>query len=284
MSRSSPGVGRVVSIINFIADHPGQSFTLTDIVRALRLSRATCHALLGGLVEAGYLFRASDKSYVLGPALIAMGETAKAHFSATQVAQPEMRLLADRYDAICALCTLEGGDAVIVERASAYSHVGNATVRGAHLPLLAQFASVFFTWSSTTDITTWLDALDPAPRQDQRDALFEGVDVLRTRGFGVAVRSESSASIVSSMEREASWTTLDSSMQPLFAIDPDADYLPAYVQAPIYDARRGVPFVIALSGFKNRLTGREVEAAGAHVREACDRISTFVARIPPDML
>ncbi|MET0365578.1 MAG: MarR family transcriptional regulator [Sphingobium sp.] len=284
MSRSSPGVGRVVSIINFIADHPGQSFTLTDIVRALRLSRATCHALLGGLVEAGYLFRASDKSYVLGPALIAMGETAKAHFSATQVAQPEMRLLADRYDAICALCALEGGDAVIVERASAYSHVGNATVRGARLPLLAQFASVFFTWTTMTEVNAWLDALAPAPRQDQRDALFEGIDILRARGFGVAVRSDSTTSIVSSMEREASWTTLDASMQPLFAIDPDGEYLPAYIQAPIYDSRRRVPFVIALSGFKSRLTGREVEAIGTHVRETCDRLSTFIAHIPPDML
>ncbi|MFT3964589.1 MAG: helix-turn-helix domain-containing protein [Sphingobium sp.] len=284
MSRSSPGVGRVVSIINFIADHPGQSFTLTDIVRALRLSRATCHALLGGLVEAGYLFRASDKSYVLGPALIAMGETAQAHFSAKQVAQPEMRALADRHDAICALCSLEGGDAVIVDRAAAYSHVGNATVRGAHLPLLAQFASIFFLWSSTTDVQAWLDALDPPARPDQCEAMLRGIDVIRERGYGVAVRREASNDILSSLEREASWSLLDRTMYPLFEIDPDGDYLPAYVQAPIYDARRRVPFVLALSGFKNRMPGREVEAIGAHVRETCERLSTFVARIPPGIL
>ncbi|HEX7852784.1 MAG TPA: MarR family transcriptional regulator [Sphingobium sp.] len=284
MSRSSPGVGRVVSIINFIADHPGQSFTLTDIVRALRLSRATCHALLGGLVEAGYLFRASDKSYVLGPALIAMGETAKANFSASQVAQPEMRALADRYDAICALCCLEGYDAVIRDRASAYSHVGHATVRGAHLPLLAQFASVFFVWSSTTDVNAWLDAHEVVPRPEQREAMSKGIDVIRQQGFGVAVRTDDAPGIVSSLEREAGVQMLEKSMVPLFEIDPDADYLPSYVQAPIYDSRRRVPYVIALSGFKSHVTGRELVEIGAAVRETCERLSTFVSRIPPDVV
>eukprot|EP00456_Euglypha_rotunda_P003034 TRINITY_DN105420_c0_g2_i1.p2 TRINITY_DN105420_c0_g2~~TRINITY_DN105420_c0_g2_i1.p2 ORF type:complete len:111 (-),score=19.28 TRINITY_DN105420_c0_g2_i1:10-342(-) len=57
MARSSPGVKRIVSILNFFADHPEQAFTLTDLVRALKLSRATCHALLTGLVESGYLYR-----------------------------------------------------------------------------------------------------------------------------------------------------------------------------------------------------------------------------------
>src|SRR3546814_12729356 len=69
MARTSPGVQRIVSILNFFADHPEQSFTLTDLVRALKLSRATCHALLTGLVEAGYLDRSHDKSFVLGATL-----------------------------------------------------------------------------------------------------------------------------------------------------------------------------------------------------------------------
>jgi DNA-binding IclR family transcriptional regulator len=280
MTRSSPGVGRVVSILNFIADHPGQSFTLTDIVRALRLSRATCHALLGGLVEAGYLFRASDKSYVLGPALIAMGETAKANFSPTQVAQPEMRVLADRYDAMCALCALRGNDAVIVERAAALSHVGNATVRGAQLPLLAQYASIFFIWSSTTDVDAWLDALDPAPATEAREAMLVGIQFLRKHGFGVSVRSTADPGIVSSFDRSAGIEALNKHMAPLFEIDPDGDYLPGYIQAPVYDARRRVLLAIALTGFKTRLTGREVMAIGEDVRATCERLSAFTSRIP----
>ena len=102
MARSSPGVQRVAAILNFIVDHPGQAFTLTDLVRALKLSRATCHALLTGLVEVGYLYRASDKNYMLGPALVAIGKIALEHASPLQVAQPEMRVLADEFDTMCA--------------------------------------------------------------------------------------------------------------------------------------------------------------------------------------
>src|ERR1700740_1652704 len=90
MARSSPGVRRVAAILNFIADHPGQAFTLTDLIRALKFSRATCHALLTGLVEVVYLYRASDKQYVLGPALVAIGRNAVEHASPVQIVQPEM--------------------------------------------------------------------------------------------------------------------------------------------------------------------------------------------------
>ena len=88
MPRFSPSVQRVVAVLNLFADHPDQAFTLTDIVRTLKLSRATCHGLLLSLVEAGYLYRTTDKSYVLGAALLHVGEMAKTHFSPLKVALP----------------------------------------------------------------------------------------------------------------------------------------------------------------------------------------------------
>src|SRR3546814_14669821 len=101
MARTSPGVQRIVSILNFFADHPEQSFTLTDLVRALKLRRATCHALLPGLAEAGYLYRRHDKSSLLGPTLAEIGRIADPHSSPPQIAQPEMRALTDAFDAGC---------------------------------------------------------------------------------------------------------------------------------------------------------------------------------------
>src|SRR6201996_6559690 len=98
MSQSSPSVDRVVSVLNFFAEHPGQAFSFTDIVRSLKLGRATCHALLTSLVDARYLFRNSDKSYVIGPALVELGQIAKEHFSPLQAAQSEMRDIADEFD------------------------------------------------------------------------------------------------------------------------------------------------------------------------------------------
>ena len=116
-------MARVAAILNFIADHPGQAFALTDLVRALKLSRATCHALLTGLVDVGYLYRTTDKTYVLGPALAAIGRTAAEHFSPLQVAQPEMRSLADEFDIVCGAYFLEGDTIHLRERAASLSHV-----------------------------------------------------------------------------------------------------------------------------------------------------------------
>lgn len=279
MTRSSPGVGRVVSILNFIADHPGQSFTLTDLVRALRLSRATCHGLLAGLVDAGYLYRSNDKSYLLGPALIAMGEIAKEHFSPLQVTQPEMRALADEYDATCAACFLEGTDVVIKDRAAAMSHVGSSTLRGAQ-PLLAQFASVFFVWSPPEEVKAWLDSLDSAPRKDKREAMLKGIEFIREHGYGISVRTEEWREAKSFPDQRPTWEMLNTSMYPVFELDPDADYNLAYVEAPVYDSRRQVAFVIALTGYKGSYKGSDVVRIGERVREACDRISSFISRIP----
>ena len=282
MARSSPAVGRVVAILNFIADHPGQSFTLTDLVRALRLSRATCHGLLTGLVEAGYLYRSNDKSYLLGPALIAMGEVAKAHFSPMQVTQPEMRALADEYDALCAACFLEGTDTVIKDRAAAASQVGASTRRGSRLPLLAQFASVFFVWSPPSEVNAWLESLDPEPRKDKRDAMLKGIDVIRERGFGVSARHGEWSEGPTPLDQRASIEVLETTMFPVFDIDPDADYHLASMQGPVYDSRRRVAFVLALSGFKGSYKGSEVTRIGERLRETCERVSSFISRIPAD--
>lgn len=135
MSQSSPCVRRLAAILNFIADHPGQAFGMTDLVRALKLSRSTCHALLTGLVDVGYLYRTGDKTYVLGPALAAVGRTAADHFSLLQVAEPEMRSIADDFDVVCGAYFLEGDIMHLRARTTSASHVGYPVPLGTRMPL-----------------------------------------------------------------------------------------------------------------------------------------------------
>src|ERR1700737_3255313 len=130
MGRSSPGIRRVVAVLDFFADHPGYSVTLTDLVRALKISRATCHALLAGLVDSGYLYRMHDKSYVIGPRLVDIGRIGNEHFSPLQVAQPEMRALADEFDAVCLAFFREGDNVVVREREASLSQLGGVIPKG----------------------------------------------------------------------------------------------------------------------------------------------------------
>lgn len=276
MARLSPSVQRVVSVLNLFADHPEQAFTLTDVIKTLKLSRATCHGLLAGLVEAGYLYRASDKSYVLGAALLHIGEMAKAHFSPLKIAQPEMRLLADEFDAVCSAAFRERDEVVVRERAAAISHLGYSTPRGARLPLLPQLAGPFFAGASRVDVKAWLDDLEPSPSAAQVEAIFKGAEFAREHGFFFCVRrSAYNAEDLKWLETRA---IADDPIVPSFDLAEEKSYDLAFITAPVYDANRKVAFALALTGMNKVCTGVEVARIGGRVREACDRIGSFMAR------
>ncbi len=284
MSRSSPGVRRIVSILNFFADHPNESFTLSDLVRALKLSRATCHGLLTGLVEAGYLYRTSDRGYLLGPALVSVGEVAKAHYSPLKAAQPEMRLLADEFDTVCSAAFREGKDVVIRERAAAVSHLGFSMPRGARLPLLPQFAGNFFVWAPPGEVKAWLDGLDPPPSENQRVALDKGIAFVRKYGYLSAERNPRA----DVDQRSSQWlyenAYVDAPLLPIFELDPEARYKLSWLNAPVFNTERKVEFVMGVQGFSGEFTGAKVLSIGQRVREACERVTSFICRARPRTL
>ncbi|PZQ55473.1 MAG: transcriptional regulator [Novosphingobium pentaromativorans] len=275
MSRSSPGVARMAAILNFIADHPRQSFALTDLVRALKLSRATCHALLTGLVDVGYLYRTSDKTYVLGPALAAIGRTAAEHFSPLQVAQPEMRKLADDFDLVCGAYFLEGDTIHLRERAASASHVGYPVPLGTRMPLRWVQATSFFA-RSPRDADAAQVRINPSPSAEQLEQLYAGMAFVRENGFIALTRRPESVAgeAISPSGLE------DPPVVPRTDLDDDGVYPLMAIMAPIYDARDRVSISLVLAGFNGATTGAEICTAGKALAEACARISRFLIGDP----
>jgi DNA-binding IclR family transcriptional regulator len=280
MSRASPSVLRIVAVLDFFAEHPGQAFTLTDLVRSLKLSRATCHGVLTALVESGYLYRTSDKSYVLGPALLRLGEVAGSHFSPLKVAQPEMRLLADEFDAVCVAAFRERHEVVVRERAVAVSHLGYSSPRGTRLPLLPQFAAPFFAASTPTELKAWLDGFNPPCSKAQADSLSQGINFVREHGYLFSVMRRGTTSLdPESLQWLSERRFSDTPIEAKFDLVPDQTYELTFITAPVFDARRKVAFALALQGFQKAFTGAEVERIGTRVCESCSRIASFMA--PP---
>jgi DNA-binding IclR family transcriptional regulator len=274
MARSSPGVRRIASILNFIADHPGQSFVLTDLVRALKLSRATCHALLTGLVEVGYLYRASDKSYVLGPALAKIGKSVAEHFSPLQVAQPEMRTLADEFDLVCSAYFFEGEEtAVVRERAASASHVGYAAPLGTRVKLRPQSAAIFFAWLPQDKADAWLDSRVPPPTAEQRKVLLKGMEFARQHGFILIVRTSNADQAAPEHDFGA-----ENELPVALAseVQEEASYSVASILAPVFDAQGKVAFAIGLAGFHRTMQGSELLRLAERLKEACDRVTGFI--------
>jgi DNA-binding IclR family transcriptional regulator len=277
MARSSPGVRRIVSILNFFADHPSQSFTLTDLVRALKLSRATCHALLTGLVEAGYLYRLQDKSYAIGPTLVHIGRIANEHLSPLQIAQPEMRVLADEFDAICSAIFRDGDEVVIRARAAAVSHLGWSSPQGARMLLRAPFTAVYYAWSPKAEADAWLAQAVPPPTPEQRGAMFEAMAFAREHGYCFFVRNPQVPEIRSAPELAFIGERSEFPVALPSEIKADNVYHLTSVTAPVFDERDHVAFVLGLMGFSDRMSGSHIEKMGHRLREACDRITTFLA-------
>lgn len=272
VTRSSPGVHRVAAILNFMADHPGQSFALTDLVRALKLSRATCHALLTGLVEVGYLYRTSDKSYVLGPALAAIGRIAASNFSPLQVAQPEMRRLADEHDLICSAYFLEKDALVVRERAAAAPHVGYLGPVGTRLKMRPQTAAVFFAWNSEKQVSAWLESQTPSLSQERQDELFRGMAFAREHGYIAIVRTSARPE----GGHDPVLGTGDVAVALLSEINPGESYSLAALVAPVFDGPGKVTFALGLAGFEGAMDGSEVLKIAGQLTAACERITRFI--------
>lgn len=272
MPRSSPAVQRVAAVLNFFAEHPGQAFTLTDIINGVKLSRATCHALLTSLVDVGYLYRTSDKNYVLGPALAAIGRSASTSYSPLQIAMPEMRALADEYDAICSAYFRDGDDVVVRERAAAVSYLGWSIPRGARLPLRPPYASIYFAWSSPADVEAWLDALDPPPTAQQRTQMFQGTAFAREFGF-MCVRTIRPAAATATTDFLTGGAP--SPVEVVTSIEPERDYTISAITAPVLGADGRVAFVLGLAGLTGTRNGNQVLRIGHRLREACNRISSY---------
>lgn len=276
MARSSPGVRRVAAILNFLAEHPGQAFSLTDLVRALKLSRATCHALLTGLVEVGYLYRASDKSYVLGPALAAIGRTAAEHASPLQVAQPEMRALADEFQAICSAFFRDGHDVIVRDRAASVAHLGWSMPPGSRQRLNAPLSAIFLAWADPAEAEAWLDSATPTPTPAEKAAAHKRMAFAREHGFTVIVTGRHAGAARPAGPSE------DPPRAVLTELNPDEDYALMSVAAPVFDTGARVAFVLGLTGFSRTARGAEIERIGRRLRESCDRVTAFVAgRMPP---
>jgi DNA-binding IclR family transcriptional regulator len=276
MSRSSPGVKRVAAILNFIADHPGQAFALTDLVRALKLSRATCHALLTGLVDVGYLYRTSDKTYVLGPALAAIGRTAAQHFSPLQVAQPEMRKLADEFNVLCGAYFLDDAVVHLRDRAASASHVGYPVPLGARFKLHEALAPVFFS-DPEKGLDGWLKLIDFDPTDAQKGLFREAAASVRENGYIVIERKAGFSISDVGYDQSVATSAVDLPIQVVASLTDERPYSVAAIMAPVRDEKGRVSFALGITGFYSTMSAERVRHAGQQLRDACSRVSDFIS-------
>jgi DNA-binding IclR family transcriptional regulator len=286
MARPAPGADRSVAVLELLAGHPDERFTLSEVARRCGLNKATAHALLSALTRCGVLLRHPDeKRYSLGPRLVVIGEAARHGYTAADFAGPVLAELAAETGLWARAWRVAGDHIACVAQAG---EPDDPPVEApAQVPLVPPYGAAFMAWNDTPTVEAWLArarASALVPRA------IESLAAIRARGFGVTVASPGGlAQGNGSGQSELGGAgTVLAAQRPLVAevapdpepvgdLDDDTEYPMASLAAPVFGAGGEVVLTVSLSSVSGEpLPGAEVSALGHRLVEAADRLTGAV--------
>jgi DNA-binding IclR family transcriptional regulator len=273
MSRAALAATRAVDLLNFLAAHPTEGFTLSELTRRLGINVASAHGLLGVLTEAGYVVRhARLRTYTLGPSVVALGTAALEQHAAIDVARDAARDLAGRTGLEVAVTSPAGEDILFLSRAGEHQARGPAVHVGQRVPLVPPIGSVFVAWG---DASAWLS------RAEDPGAMAAVLDAVRARGYSIALEADARHGLGRALDRLAdvpSDASVRGQLEELLAelahadyqvreLDRSRTYDVSMVAAPVFGTGREVVLALTLVGFPAGLPADRIAAYGEQVRD-----------------
>jgi DNA-binding IclR family transcriptional regulator len=161
---SSPPTQRVVRILNLLAREPEERLSATQIARRLELNLATCQAILGTLAEAGFVVRSSeDRTFSVGPALVRLGEAARALNPALAVVGEALEAVHRETGYACAAAVVRDDHLVVARRVGSHAAFPIPALADGAWPLSAPIGITTMAWRPPAQVRAWFDG---SPRAD----------------------------------------------------------------------------------------------------------------------
>lgn len=180
--RASPPTARVTDVLDFLARHPQESFGLSDLARRVGVSKPTCLGIATALVEAGYLLRdAQDKTYRLGPRLIALGHSAQESMRVNPAARDELRRLSAAFDTTAALAAVVDDRITLLELVGPRGHDVGVRV-GQSYPFAPPVGLMFVLWDDDA-LRAWLAREPTIPLRTDSERLERVIRDCRESGY-----------------------------------------------------------------------------------------------------
>jgi DNA-binding IclR family transcriptional regulator len=279
MARPAPGADRSVAVLDLLAGHPEERFTLSEVARRCRMNKATAHALLTALAEHGILLRHPDeKRYSLGPRLVEIGEAARRGYSVLDFLPAAVERLAAQTGSPACARRVIASQLVVV--ASAGGPPGLSGASHPRLPLMPPVGALLMAWVDEPAAEAWL------ARAAAADSVRQAIDALpRIRELGVAITpwspgwAQLSAPVPpgcgppSHEDQRALFAEAGGLPGPVPNIDEGATYKLADVEAPVFGSHGQVEVGLGVTG----LGGREV--TGAELRKLVEQVQGAAARL-----
>ena len=283
MPRPAPAIGRTIALLNYLAAHPDESFSLSELARRLDINKATAHAMLLTLTEAGYLLRhPATKSFTLGPALISVGNAAGGRqFEVVDYARDEMRRLSDDLGVQCVASAAIGEEIVLLARSGDPGPLGLSVQVGHRLPLVPPLGTVFLAWSGPDEIDRWLRHLGPA--RDEHLARYRAaVAAVRRRGYSIGL--DAARTPVPRALRDAAVQVVEEVPHEeyiLLELERSASYRLSHIAAPVFGADGRVALSLTLMGFRHELTAVQVPEYAERLRAATGIVTQAIHGLGP---
>jgi DNA-binding IclR family transcriptional regulator len=291
MAGSAPAVSRTVALLDFLAARPTEAFSLSELARRLDLNKSTTHAVLTTLADAGYVARHPvEKSYTLGPALVAIGEAAAASPSLdiAEFARDEMRGLADEFGVQCVASRIIGAEIVIIAHTGTREPLGQSLSVGHRLPFVPPLGTVFVAWSAPTVIDAWLQRLGTSAKKSELARYRQAVAAVRDRGFSIVLEADARRRLGRAVaERDPDVERIVEELGHeeyiLLELERSVSYQLSLVAAPVFGPDGGVVMAVAMFGFRGPLDAVELTRAGSRVLAATRAVTHAIHGHEPDV-
>ena len=290
MARPAPAVDRTVAVLTLLAAHPDTAFSLSELCRRLDINKATAHAMLTALSDSGFLLRnPRDKSYTLGPALIALGSAAAARrLELVEFARSPMGQLAADTNLQCVVSSAMGEEIVFLAVAGEVVPFGPHVRVGQRIPLAPPIGTVFTAWSLPDEVDAWLDRTVGRPlTAEELERYRNGVRAVRRRGYSVGLEPDVlGAGLGQSLDDHEAGPALIGELPHTSYLMDDfgtGTHRIGHLAAPVFGPDERVAMVLTLYGFTRQLTGADVAQLAAKLTAATREITFAVRGRHPDL-
>lgn len=279
---------RVVEVMNFLAAHPTESFTLSEIASSLGLSNGSAHRLLTTLAEARYLSRhPRHKTYSLGMALVAIGQAALAQHRHVDVARQEMVLLASQLNVKCLATTIVDNELLVLANEGTPQTYDPPHLVGERRPFIPPLGMGHVAWAEQSVQDEYLSRTPAAVSEQGYERLVHSLRVMRERGYGIAGSGPAIRALrqftslpVGNRADEAYWAGLrqllsdltvgEIQLLALAEVDPEGV---SYITAPVFGPDGRVALELSVSGMRTDMPLRDIESLVDALRNATLRIT-----------
>lgn len=290
MARPAPAVDRTVAVLNLLAAHPDTAFSLSELCRRLDINKATAHAMLTALSDSGFLLRnPRDKSYTLGPALIALGSAAAARrLELVEFARSPMQHLAADTGLQCVVSSAMGEEIVFLAVAGEVVPFGPHVRVGQRIPLAPPIGTVFMAWSLPDEVDGWLDRTVGRPlSQEELGRYRNGVRAVRRRGYSVGLEPDVlGVRLGQSLDDHEAVPALITELSHTSYLMDDfgaGTHRVGHLAAPVFGPDERVAMVLTLYGFTKQLTGADVAQLATRLTATTREITFAVRGRHPDL-